>query len=354
MQLAIVNAMADVGWGYALSYDSHSEVADRLADLDSPAFVVGNDYHGLLHTLFRLLAQPIDCWRLVRFCKRNDVDVLFEVMGHPLQDLPRLLLRLFGVPTIISVHDATRHPGEESIFLSVLDRVSRRNTDGIMVYSAATAKALGNLEKPVFETVHGAFGQDQGSGQSREFPTRRPVVGFFGRIHQYKGLTRLTAAVLQLRDEGMDVELRIVGRGDIDPEARRNMTLLGATIDNRWVDESEIPEIIQSFDILALPYDEASQSGVVGFALRSGVPIVATPVGGLAEQIRMSGGLVADSMSVGDYAAAIRAVVSSEANFQAISEAQKRAANDTFSWRRVIGDIRSAAESMMISARRRS
>ena len=58
-----------------------------------------------------------------------------------------------------------------------------------------------------------------------------------------------------------------------------------ATGDRRWVAEAEIPPLLATAGALVLPYREASQSGVVSLAHAVGVPVVATPVGGLAEQV---------------------------------------------------------------------
>ncbi|MBX6744599.1 MAG: glycosyltransferase, partial [Acetobacteraceae bacterium] len=59
----------------------------------------------------------------------------------------------------------------------------------------------------------------------------------------------------------------------------------GVRVESRWVAEAEIPALIAAADALVLPYREASQSGVVSLAHAMGVPVVATPVGGLREQV---------------------------------------------------------------------
>jgi glycosyltransferase involved in cell wall biosynthesis len=45
-------------------------------------------------------------------------------------------------------------------------------------------------------------------------------------------------------------------------------------------------QLVAGADAVVLPYREASQSGVAPMAHGLGVPVVATPVGGLAEQLR--------------------------------------------------------------------
>ncbi len=52
-----------------------------------------------------------------------------------------------------------------------------------------------------------------------------------------------------------------------------------------WLSHAETQELLRSHDVMIAPYREASQSGVVAEALAWGLPVVATPVGALAEQI---------------------------------------------------------------------
>ncbi len=68
--------------------------------------------------------------------------------------------------------------------------------------------------------------------------------------------------------------------------------LPGVTVEPRWVPDSEIAGLVAAARAVVLPYREASQSGVLPIALALGVPVVATDVGGLAEQMGGGGLLV--------------------------------------------------------------
>lgn len=344
MQASLGKHLRGTGADFCASYDAHSEVSDSLREAATEQLVVGRTSATRWRRhLLRLLSQPTDTVRLVRFCRANRVNVVFEIMDHPLQVFPRWVLRRSGVRVLTSVHDSTRHAGEESRLLTYLGERSRRDTDGIVTYSSSVASELRAASAPVFETVHGAFGSERAT-PPRTLPQHGITIGFFGRIERYKGLERLVAAVEDLTDQQFPVTLRVVGRGTIDAGLTQRLSNLDATVRNEWIAEEEIESIIGAFDVLCLPYDEASQSGVVGFAMRQGVPIVATPVGGLREQVVKAGGIVSASLSRADYSAAIRQVISSPSLYSDVSSSQLVAASTTYSWARVAKDIRAAAK----------
>jgi glycosyltransferase involved in cell wall biosynthesis len=107
----------------------------------------------------------------------------------------------------------------------------------------------------------------------------------FGRMRAYKGLDLLRDAWRLLHARHPEARLRVVGEGDIAALAPGLADLPGVTVEPRWVEEAEIPALLAAADVLVLPYREASQSGVVSLAFSMGVPAVATPVGGLVEQV---------------------------------------------------------------------
>jgi glycosyltransferase involved in cell wall biosynthesis len=85
---------------------------------------------------------------------------------------------------------------------------------------------------------------------------------------------------------------------------------LGAEIDNRWIGHDEVAGIMASYDAVVLPNIEASQSGVAATGLGHGVPVIATPAGGIVEQVRDGEtGLLAESISAEALAASLRRFV---------------------------------------------
>ena len=150
------------------------------------------------------------------------------------------------------------------------------------------------------------------------------------------------------------VELDIVGSGDMTQYDARLRELPDVSVVNKWVDEEEIARSLASADLVILPYIEASQSGVAAAALATGVPIVATPVGGLAEQV-IDGetGAVAKSMTVQDLATAIQRLVDPTVYEHCSAGALHHARNE-LGWSRIAARVSEIASGLLEQPLRRS
>jgi glycosyltransferase involved in cell wall biosynthesis len=142
---------------------------------------------------------------------------------------------------------------------------------------------------------------------------------FLGRIQRYKGLGLLLDAVDLLRAEGFPIEIGVYGAGALD-EHRTRLHSIGAEVVNRWLSEAEIGEALGRYHAVALSHIEASQSGVAAAEFGCGVPAIATPVGGLKEQV-IDGytGVLAEQVSAHAFAQAIQRLASSPPLYQQIT-----------------------------------
>ena len=77
----------------------------------------------------------------------------------------------------------------------------------------------------------------------------------------------------------------MVGQGPEVPALASLRALPGVTVENRWVPESEVGALLAWADALVLSHTEASQSGAAAAAVAARRWVVATRVGGIAEQL---------------------------------------------------------------------
>jgi len=304
----IAEALArDDRFNLYLSPSLHSELppkfpADRLLPVST--------FSGPLGLVGRSLILPFTVRRLVRDLKARNVRAIVTVMPHVWGLALQRAARRAGIRTLLIVHDADPHPGERRPLLDRMIAQEIRSSDRIVTFSNHVAdrlRARGDVpEDRIARLYHPIFHFGATASAVRHAPFR---LLFFGRILPYKGVGMLLAAFARLRAEGADVTLTVVGRGRIDAPAGL-LIQPGLTIRTGWVAPDAIGGILAEADAIALPYLEASQSGVVAAAYGAGLPVVATPVGGLAEQV-FDGvtGTLARSTTAEAFAEAVRRLI---------------------------------------------
>jgi glycosyltransferase involved in cell wall biosynthesis len=252
---------------------------DRLLAIDT--------FSSLPSLLLGTMLLPLTVRRLVRKLTRARVQAIVTVMPHVWGLALQRAVRRAGIRTLIIVHDADPHPGERRPLFDWLvrqeigeaDRIvtlSSHVADRLLARDARAAHRLTRLFHPVFRFT---------AGRAAEPRPRKPFrLLFFGRILPYKGVPLLLEAYARLRALEMQVVLQVSGRGDI-AAPRALLRQAGLYIDQGWVPPEAIGAMLADADAVVLPYLEASQSGVIAAAYGAGLPVVATPVGGLVEQV---------------------------------------------------------------------
>ncbi|MCC6716471.1 MAG: glycosyltransferase [Acetobacteraceae bacterium] len=244
-------------------------------------------YRGWRDLLLRLPLLPFQVAGLARKIAALRPDAAICAMPAPLDLLMAAALRRARVPYAVVVHDADLHPGDVHALQMVLQRRLVARADAVVALSrhvgdrlcAQGLAARGRLilsEHPPL-----TFGPLPPPPRAHGGRLRLLC---FGRLLPYKGLDLLAAAMAALGPRD-DLELRVVGSGPESPVLDALRQLPGVQVENRWVPEAEVADILAWADALVLPYREASQSGVAAAALAAGRFVVATRVGGISEQL---------------------------------------------------------------------
>ena len=122
----------------------------------------------------------------------------------------------------------------------------------------------------------------------RRYPEFTPPVHsghvlFFGRINPYKGADNLLEIVRLCPEITVDV----VGR--VDPQMEAVVEELrkekNAHLNNGYVPDDEMREAFVNADWAIVPYNSASQSGIIIDAYKYSRPVIAFNVGAIAEQV---------------------------------------------------------------------
>ena len=193
---------------------------------------------------------------------------------------PRLLALTSGYRTVLTVHDPLGHPGAPGLTRSENWAFRRwfHRADRFIVHGQALVDELRPIvgdRRPIAVIHHGT--------DARALPLpapAEPTVLLFGRLEQYKGVEVLVAAMHLVWERRPDARLVVAGEGDA---ARLVPADPRITLMARYISEAEVDGVLASASLVALPYTQASQSGVGLLAIAAGVPVVVSNLGALPE-----------------------------------------------------------------------
>ncbi|NLA30355.1 MAG: glycosyltransferase family 4 protein, partial [Methanomicrobiales archaeon] len=220
-------------------------------------------------------------------------DVIHFQVNNPI--LCPLIPLLRKYPLVATFHDIEPHPGEDHLMDigSLLYRLtlflSRTLTDRIFVHGAALKESLvENYHVPGRKVHVIPIGEHEVTPftkfREEGLEPDGPRVLFFGRIHSYKGLDCLIQAEPLITREVADARIVIAGTGEDFGRYEEMMAGREAfEVYNYRIPYEEGARLFQQASVVALPYTEASQSGVIPTAYGFKKPVVVTDVGSLPE-----------------------------------------------------------------------
>lgn len=110
------------------------------------------------------------------------------------------------------------------------------------------------------------------------------IVGNVARLAEQKGHRDLLAAAPRVLEQHPDVRFVVAGDGEL----RDELEALAAPLGDRFVflgARDDVPDLLASFDVFAFPSRFEGLCLAVIEAQAAGVPVVATPVGGIPENV---------------------------------------------------------------------
>jgi glycosyltransferase involved in cell wall biosynthesis len=320
---------------------SLAEGAELLEDktlsgaVDLPLYTYANAREFVPRTLdIRRILRPV----VQRLETEGPDAAIVTMMGYWDIFLVRKLHRM-GVPVAVISHDAEVHPGDQFHLALHLQRHLLRQADGVVTLTdfvarqvAARVKLAGKVHATIPLVAFDYADLDLPQPSLPEKKRNRPLrLLLAGRLKRYKGLDLLANALKFLGD--MPLSLRVAGSPQDPGEIAALAEFPGVELDLGWKKDRALIAHLDWADATILPYVEASQSGVAPMSLKRARPVIATPVGGLPEQIRHGEtGLIAKSISPEDLAASIRRLAEEGALARSLGEGALRHATMEISW----------------------
>lgn len=258
--------------------------------------------------------------RVLDFVRAIGADVLHIDDVDVSPRLPLALPFARDLPIVLSVHDPVPHSGEHGWRKRLARRLAFPRARRFILHNRAMAEAFrrahgiasgdvavapfGPLEifrewrsaapagarTPVLPRLPGAAHPEPTTQPPSAIPatSRPPTILFFGRISPYKGLDVLYRALPRVAERVPGVRVVVAGR-PIDGYTPPTPPPLPppATVETHfgYIPNARLARLLEDATVVACPYRDATQSGVILTAYAFDRPVVASAVGGLPEYV---------------------------------------------------------------------
>jgi glycosyltransferase involved in cell wall biosynthesis len=210
---------------------------------------------------------------------------------------------------------ATEHNVYESYKLkrSIINRLLAKKTFKMIAVSSAVKDEIcrrDSIDPAKVEVIYngievGRFTVPEANVKERAkialgLDPKSPVIGTISRLSRQKGHKYLLNAFVDLVGSFPELKLLIVGSGPLEEELKVMAQKLGLSKSVIFTGaRRDIPEILKALDIFAMPslWEGFPVSLLEAFA--TGLPVVASPVGGVADAVEDNvSGLLVESQDV--------------------------------------------------------
>jgi glycosyltransferase involved in cell wall biosynthesis len=279
----------------------------------------------------RALREPAVAFRLWRDLRAGSFDLIHQHLDD--RRLRWLVRSASRARVIVHLHD--RPLKSDGI---ALGSVRIDCADAVIANSRATGASIG-APRP-YVIYPGVEIADYSVAQSRPLGTYGLTFGTAGRLVSIKGIDHLIHALALLRWEFPELRLQIAGDGPERGALERQATVDGIRDQINFLGwRDDVSELLGSWDVVVQPSLKEGFSVAALEASASGLPVIASAVGGLAELIENAQtGWLVPTGDVNALAEKMRwMIVNPAARLAMGSAARRRAAN--FSTERMVGEV---------------
>lgn len=228
---------------------------------------------------FRMILDGILGIRMVIIALLNRVECVHYTTAHFSNLFSAVLCRMVGLKVCFSIHDLQPHPGPKQRFIELYNNVVMRFlANRCLLYSHANLELIYAYREKL--DIYPLSGLDRLDIQQKP----EDYILFFGRIEAYKGLGNLLTLADRLEAAGDPTRIIIAGRG-YDPAFEQMRKNPRFTLMNEFIKRDQVHQLFQHARYTILPYDSATQSGVILESFAHGIPVIIFDVGALAEYV---------------------------------------------------------------------
>lgn len=269
--------------GHGAAYNS--EVVERLENegVETKKFPLVRHYNPIT-------AVPA-VFSVANYIRQHDFDIV-HTNSTEAGIIGRFAAKLAGAPTIVHTVHGIPFSQDRNVLLNrfvlACERAAARHTDRIITNADIMAEEY--LDRGIgmpdqYKTIYSGVELDEfrDVDPADDLPGSRPRVVMIGRLVDGKGFDVLLDAVEKLN---ANASVCLVGEGPLANQ-------LEAEIADRKLSErvfltgfrDDVPRVLAASDMLVLPSYREGTPRVITEAMASGLPVIATDVAGIPEQV---------------------------------------------------------------------
>lgn len=269
-------------------------------DYENDSFKIDNAKY-MIHT-----ANPFNIIRTARYIRKKKPDMVLVQWWHPYFAPCYILLAKFMGKQNLTFVCHNVFPHERFPLDKILTKMTLKNGKHFIVHAKEEEAELKQImPNPNCQvTPHPSYNAfcfaNMTKMQARtqlSLPQDEKVLLFFGFVRPYKGLKHLINAMPDIKERLGNVTLLIVGEfGNAEDKEGyvSQIKMLAASgsgleasiiIYDGYTPDREVEKYFAASDMVVLPYESATQSGIVQIAYGFGKPVTVTEVGGLPDVV---------------------------------------------------------------------
>lgn len=239
--------------------------------------------------------DPRKFFAILRICRQYNIDIIHAHLEKPV--IGALIANIIcKIPVIVHEHGPVFRKGFKHSIYRIALRALRSRASQFIAVSMATATELSEkvrVSKENIKLVYNSVDTDkfkpddhlrQQTRQELNASETQNVIGFLGRLAWVKGVDLLVEAFALLSRTNPELVLVLAGDGPELDSLKQQARRLGILDKVKFLGfRNDVSQIINAFDIAAIPSRQESL-GIVALELMSAkIPIVCSGVEGLAE-----------------------------------------------------------------------
>ncbi len=246
--------------------------------------------------------NPLTWFSTARYIVQQKPDLVVFTWWNPffgplVRTVASSIKKKIGVSIVIVAENVISHEGRwidlflTKLALNTADRflvLSKVVEDTVKKFYPAVPLFRSTL--PVYDCYQSNELVNHDEAKKRLKLDGKNVVLFFGYIREYKGLMNLLEAFPIVKKNISNAHLLIVGEFYGNPkeyydaidrlDIRNDVTVVA-----EYVANEDVHKYFTTSNVVVLPYNEATQSGILSIAQSFATPAIVTNVGGLAELV---------------------------------------------------------------------